>query len=113
MEISGGDNEVVVRANGGVVRGGVDFSVENVFHILEGVLHRSVYLRNAAERIRILHVCFGFFDDLTTSEKLGDASRRIELSLVRSHRMNSMVERFYPPIVGIKRQRRDAIRPLA
>ena len=58
-------------------------------------------------------MCFGFFDDLATSEKLGDASSRIELAFVWSHRMNSMVERFYPPIVGIKRQRRDAIRPLA
>ena len=58
-------------------------------------------------------MCFGFFDDLTTSEKLGDASRRIELAFVWSHRVNSMIERFDASIVGIERQRRDAICPQA
>ena len=70
-------------------------------------------LRDASERIRILHVRLRLLHNLATLEQLSHASRRDDLSLVRTHLMHSVGERRRESVVGVERHSSNLVSPIA
>ena len=91
-----------VGANGWIVGCRVDLGVNDRTHIADGVLHRTVNLRDAAERVGILHVDLGLLDELAAVKQLAHASCGVDLTLVGTHGMNSVGERLDAAVIGLQ-----------
>ena len=70
-------------------------------------------LRNTSERIRILHVRLRFLYNLAALEQFSHASRRDNLSLMRTHLMHCVGERCGESVVGIERHGSNLVSPIA
>ena len=113
VEVAGRDDEVFVRTNGRVVSCRVHLDVNHRVDICDGVLHRAVNLRNTSERIRILHIRLRLLHNLTALEQLSHASRRDNLSFMRTHLMHCVGERCCESVVGIERHGSNLVSPIA
>ena len=70
-------------------------------------------LRDAAERVGILHVDLGLTDEFAAVEQLAHASGGLDLSLVGTHCMNGMGERLDAAVIGLERDGCDDVSPTA
>ena len=113
VEVAGRDDEVVVGAYGRVVGCRVHLDVNHGVDVCNGVLHRAVNLRNASERIRVLHVRLRFLHNLAALEQLSHASRCDDLSPMRTYLMHSVGERCRESVVGVERHSRNLVCPIA
>ena len=102
VEVAGRDDKVVVRADGGVVGGRVDFDVYDGADIADGVFDGSVYLWHAPEGVRVLDVCLDVVDELATLKQLAHAAGSLYLSEVRTHGMHGMCERLDASVEGVE-----------
>ena len=113
MEIAGRDHEIFVGANRRIVGRGVDLRVDHRFYVVDRIFRSAVYLRNATERVGILDVSFRLLDQFAAFQELLDASCRIDLSFVRSDRVNSWRKRLGTAFVGVERHHGDLVGPIA
>ena len=113
VEVAGRDDEVVVGTYGRVVGCRVHLDVNYGVDVCNGVLHRAVNLRDASERIRVLHVRLRFLHNLAALEQLSHASRCDDLSLMRTYLMHSVGERRRESVVGVERHSRNLVCPIA
>ena len=69
-------------------------------------------LRDAAERIRILHVNLRLSDDLTALEKLAETCCSIYLTLVCTYLVNLWIERLDTSVICLERHSSDLVCPV-
>ena len=112
VEVSSGNDEIFVGADNRVVGRRVDFDVDDRFHVAKRVLHRAVHLRNATERIRVLHVDLLASDEFTAVEQFAEPTRRINLPEMRSHGVDSVSKRLNSSVESIERHRRNHVGPV-
>ena len=72
-----------------------------------------MYLWDATEGIGILHMLLGLLDEFAPIENVADVFGGVHLSLVRTHRMDGMMEGFDTSIVGIEREGSNVVGPVA
>ena len=113
MEVAGRDDHVLVRENVGIVRGGVDFVLQHGLHIRDIVLHGAVYLRDAAEAVRVLHMFFGAADELASFQDLHVFFAGKNLPLVRAQMMGEGKERFNAAVESVQGHGADKVGPAA
>ena len=93
MEVSCRDDHILVRENVRVVGGTVDLIADDRFHISDVVFHGSVYLRDAAERIRVLDVLLRTADQFAALKQTEECVSRLHLPLVPAQKVSELVER--------------------
>lgn len=72
-----------------------------------------MYLRDASERIRILHVRLGLLYYLATLKQLSHTGSCDNLALMRTNLMNSVDEGRGKSVVGIQRHGSNLVCPVA
>ena len=72
MEITAGYDKVFVGEYGGIVGDGIDLCVEDVSDMDHSIFDSAMHLRDAAERIWILHMFFMTSDDLAALEEIAE-----------------------------------------
>ena len=102
MEMTAGDDHVLVGEDNGVVGGGVDFGLDHRGYIGDGILGGTVYLGSAAEAVGILHVLFVAGDNLAALGVFADGGSSFELSFVGTHQMKALVERLNTAIESVE-----------
>ena len=113
MEVAGTDDEVLIGADGGIVGGTVNLSLNHALDIADGVLDGAMHLRHATERVGILHVHLGLGDEFAALEQLLDAGSGLELALVGTHQVDGLGERLDASVIGFERHGADAVGPVA
>ena len=71
-----------------------------------------MYLRDAAERIRVLHMLLLPADQFAALQNTAESIARLDLSGMRTHLLDAIHKRIDPPVEGFERQGRNQIRPL-
>ena len=104
VEVTAGDDHVLVGQDDGVVGGGVDFGLNHGGNVADGVLGGTVHLRGAAEAVGILHVLFVATDDLATVEHLAHGGGSLQLALVGAHHVEALVEGLDAAVEGVERE---------
>ncbi len=113
MEIPRRNNQVIINKNGGIVSHAVNLRFQHFPNIIERIFSCPVHLRNASERIWILHMFLRLCKDFTSIEIVHHGFTREFLSHMRSHVLNLRHERFNTSVKCIKRQRSDFVGPPA
>ncbi len=109
MEVSGGHYDVLFREDSGVVGGAVDFGLDHLSHVGEGVLERAMHLRHAAERVGILHMDFMAADHFAALEVSADGTGGLQLSRMGANGVDFVAERLYATIEHVERKRSDLV----
>ena len=63
MEITCGDDLVIIREYIGIVCDAIDLCNENIFYIEDGIVTCAMYLWDASEGVRVLHMLFGLLNN--------------------------------------------------
>ena len=113
VEVAGGNNQILVRENRRVVGHGIDFLERNPAHVFNGIFRSSVNLRDAAERIGILHMRLVTFNHLAAFQVFAESRSGIHLALVTAYLLDFRIERLDAAIKGFQRQSPDQIGHLA
>ena len=113
MEISGRNDEVILWTYRRIVRSRVYLSINDTFHVVDGIFCRSMHLGHTTERIRVLYVRLGLKNDFTAFKKFAHGCRSINLPLMRTNLVDSVNKRLNKPEIGIKRKCSDYIGPTA
>ena len=93
MEIAAGNDGFIVREDERIVRDGVQFPLNDRFHILQGIPDRAVDLRDAAQGIRILDaVLLAVVQDLGARQELPHMLRHKHLAHLAARFMDAGVK---------------------
>ncbi len=87
-----------IREHQRIVRSAIQFDAENRTHMRQRISHCAVYLRHAAQTVRILHARIFFrramrLAYLTSAIEFGDVARGNRLPRVLPHRRDARIER--------------------
>ena len=113
VEVSGRYHHVLVREDIGIVRGRVNLVLNHGLHIQDVVLDGPVYLRDAAEAVRVLHMLLGPADKLAALQNLHEFLSRQNLSRVRAQVMRERQEGLDAPVVSVQGHGANQIGPFA
>ena len=103
MEVTCRDDHVLVREHCRVVGDGVDFLTEDLRHVGDGVFRSAVHLRDATERIRVLHMLFLAGYHLAAFQEVTETLSGDNLSAVMTDLMNLVVERLDAAVESVQR----------
>ncbi len=104
MEITSRKNQIKVGENRGIIRHGVDFGGHHFSGVVDGILRRTMNLRYATERIRILHIGFGLLLYLAAFEESADIVGGLDHAFVGTHLLEAVAERGEESLECIQRQ---------
>ena len=105
VEVSAGDDHILVREDDGVVGGGVDFGFDYRSDVCDGVFGGAMDLRSAAEAIGVLDVFFVAGDDLAAFGVATDSGGSFELAFVGTNHVEAFEEGFDAAVEGIEAER--------
>ena len=113
VEVAARNDAFVVQKQDRVVGDGVELGFEHLAHMRKRVAHRAMYLRNAAQRVGVLHaqVPVSLHRRAVFAER-AHVLRRKTLPVVRAHRVDARIERGKKSGQRLHRQRRGDVRKL-
>ena len=94
MEVTAGDDHILVRQHDGVVGGGVDLGLHDGSHIADGVLGGMLFVTT---------------DNLAAVEHFAHGGGGLQLTLVGAHHMEALVEGLDAAVEGIQRKRKHHV----
>ena len=112
MKVTAGDNLVLFREDCRIVGHGVDLGQQHTRDIADRIFRRPMYLRDATERIRVLHMLLRPADQFAALQYLTESVARLDLSRMRTHLLDAIHKRIDPSVESLERQSGDQIRPL-
>ena len=111
MEVAAGNDGFIVRENKRIVRDRIQFAFDDRFNIFQRVPHRTMNLRNAAQRVRILHtVVLGSVNDFGALEQFPHMFCHQHLSFLAAGFVDPLVKGVFQAGQGLKIHRSDNIR---
>ena len=112
MEVTRRDDHILVGEDIRIVGSRVDLVLDDAMHMRNGILDCPMYLRDAAERIWVLHVLFLPTDELAAFQQFGKTFCRHQLAGLRTQTMAMRIERLNPAVKRLQRDSTNHIRPL-
>ena len=109
VEVTAGDDHVLVGEDNGVVGGGVDFGLDNRGYVGDSVLGGAVDLRGATEAVGILDVLLVAGDDLAALGVFADGGSGFELAFVGANHVEALVEGFDAAVEGVEAEREEHV----
>ena len=104
VEISTGNDSVFVREDRWIVRDGIDFGQQYGGNIADSVFRSTMHLRDATERVRILYVRLGTFDQFAACQQFTESLSRLDLSGMRAYLLDAIHKRVDASVEGFKRK---------
>ena len=113
MEIACRDYQVFIGAHSGIVGGRIYLGVNHRFHVGKRILGRTMHLRYATERIRVLHIRLCSLNYRTAFKQLAHGGGSGYLPTVRAHLVHGIGKRFNKAAICVERHCRNGIGPTA
>ena len=102
MKVSAGDDTVFIRKDGRIVRHRINLRQQNRRDIPDSILRCAMHLRNATERIRILHMLAGAGDEFAALQQFAEVLARFDLSFVGTDLLDAIHERVDATVKGFQ-----------
>ena len=111
MEVSGRNDHVLIREHVRIVGRAVDFIADYRLHVTDIVLHGTMNLRYAAERVRVLDMLLWSAYKFASIKQFQEIVRSFQLALVTAQQMSQLIERLDTSVVSLQRHCTDAVSP--